>query len=440
MAQDAQSHSMTGASHEAADLYDRAVRAFSLSYGDVIGLAEASRKAAPGAPMTHIAKAWILALANDAVLVKGAPVLMDAARALPMNDREKTHLAALEHAVRGHRAAALTVLDPHLMRYPRDLLGHLAAMLLSAFHGRFHTVRDRSARALPRWSKSDPGYGIMLSFYGFGLEEAGDYAKSEETSREAAELEPHGYWPHHAVSHVMEMTGRPAEGIGWMDARAPLWSGRDNASRTHIWWHKALFHVELGDYDAAMRVYDGPILETQRPAGISLTNGSALLWRLETLGYDAGDRWRQLSGLWAGHADGRLCLFADVHAAMTAIRASDGVELDHVVAGMRETAAGATESAPAYRDIGLPIVEGLVAFDRGAYATSVEHLLPARYHLGAIGGSHAQRDVIDWTLTEAAVRAGLKDVALSLAHERLALRPASAPNKRFLKGAEAIAD
>lgn len=439
MVEDAQGHAMTGATREAADLYDQAVRAFTLSYGDVLGLAESARKAAPAAAMTHIAKAWVLALANDAVLVKGVPPLMDAARALPMNDRERSHLAALEHAVLGHRAAALTVLDPHLMRHPRDLLAHFAALLLSAFNGRFHTVRDRSARALPRWSRTDPSYGIMISLYGFGLEEAGDYSKAEAVSREAAELEPYGYWPHHAVSHVMEMTGRPADGLAWMDAREALWAGKDNASRTHIWWHKALFHMELGDYAAALGVYDGPIVETQRPAGISLTNASALLWRLETLGCDAGERWRQLASLWAGHANGRLCLFADVHAAMTAIRSGDGAELDQLVTAMRATASGGTEAAEAYREIGLPIVDGLAAFHRGAYAETVGHLLPARYHLGAIGGSYAQRDVIDWTLTEAAVRSGLKDIALALAHERLALRPESAPNKRFLTGAEAIA-
>jgi hypothetical protein len=53
--------------------------------------------------------------------------------------------------------------------------------------------------------------------------------------------------------------------------------------------------------------------------------------------------------------------------------------------------------------------------------------------------SHAQRDVVDWTLTEAAARAGQRDVALSLAHERLGRRPRSAPNRRFLRQAEAVA-
>lgn len=439
MITDAQGHAMTGATREAADLYDKAVRAFTLSYGDVVGQFEAVRRAAPGCAMGHIGKAWVLAGANDAVLVKGAAPLLEAAKALSLNDRERTHLAALEHAVAGDRAAVLAVLEPHLMHHPRDLLAHFGAMLASAFGGRFHSVRDRSARALPRWSTDDPSYGIMLSFYGFGLEEAGDYAKAEAVSREAARREPYGYWPHHAVSHVMEMTGRPADGLAWMDERQAFWSAKDNASRTHIWWHKALFHVELGQYEQALAIYDGPIVETQRPAGIVLTNASALLWRLEALGFDGGARWKALADLWRGHADGRLCLFADVHAAMTAIRAGDGAELDRITGGMRDTAADGGESAAAYRDIGLPIVAGLAAYHRGAYAETVDHLLPARCYLTQIGGSHAQRDVIDWTLTEAAIRAGLKDIALSLAYERLALRPESAPNKRFLAAAEAVA-
>jgi hypothetical protein len=105
---------------------------------------------------------------------------------------------------------------------------------------------------------------------------------------------------------------------------------------------------------------------------------------------------------------------------------------------MRETAANGVEAAGFYRTVGIPVVEAFAAFHRGAWAEVVELLLPVRFDLWQIGGSHAQRDVIDWTLTEAAVRAGQRDVALSLAHERLAARPRSAPNRRFLHHAEAI--
>ena len=67
------------------------------------------------------------------------------------------------------------------------------------------------------------------------------------------------------------------------------------------------------------------------------------------------------------------------------------------------------------------MVEGLAAFHRSAYAKAVELLLPVRFALWQIGGSHAQRDV-----------------ALSLAHERPATHPRGAPNRRFLRHAEEI--
>ncbi len=439
MPRDAQGHDLTGATDEAVPYYDRAIRAFTLAYGDTIGELDSARQAAPNFTMAQLAKAWVLALANDAIMINPARALLHAANALPSNDREKTHAAALAHAVEGHRMSAVRILDRHLMRDPTDLLAHYAAMLLDAFQGRFHCVRDRSARALPRWSKSQPGYGALLAFYGFGLEEAGNYAQAEDTARAAAELEPHGYWPHHAVSHVMEMTGRPADGLDWMAAREPFWSAKENANRVHIWWHKALFNVELGQYGDALAIYDGPILETQRPLGISLTNASALLWRLEMLGCDAGQRWQDLAAVWQGHANGQLCVFADIHAAMTALRAGQTGEIEKLLAAMRNTAASGTEAAVTYRDIGLPVVEGLGAFHDGKYAAAVDLLLPARADLWRMGGSHAQRDIIDWTLSEAAIRSGQRDIALALAHERLGLRPDSAPNRRFLQAAEAIA-
>jgi hypothetical protein len=77
-----------------------------------------------------------------------------------------------------------------------------------------------------------------------------------------------------------------------------------------------------------------------------------------------------------------------------------------------------------------------VPFHRGAYDQAITLLL--RCDLWQIGGSHAQRDVIDPTLAEAAVRAGQRDVALSLAHERFAARPRSAPDRRFLRAAQAV--
>ena len=438
MTEDGQGHRLSGATAEAATTYDQAVRAFNLVRGDSLGLFDAACQAAPDFAMAYLGKAWVFALANDPGLLTEAKALVETARPLTLNEREQAHLAALSHLVQGARAAAVAVLDRHLMRYPFDLVAHQGAAVTDGFLGRFPWVRDRSARALPFWSKDQPGYGTLLAFHAFGLEEAGDYTRAEDESRAAAELEPLSFWPHHTVAHVMEMTGRPEDGLRWMKAREPLWSTPSHLNQVHIWWHKALFHLELGQYEAALALYDGPMRATQRPVALSLTNATALLWRLDALGCDTGDRWRDLAASWEGHADGKCLVFTDIHAAMAELRSGQETLVERRLEAMRETAASGVEAAGLYRTVGVPVVEGLAAFHRGAWAEAVELLLPVRFDLWQIGGSHAQRDVVSWTLTEAAVRANQRDVALSLAYERLGARPRSAPNRRFLRHAEAV--
>src|SRR5262249_49705040 len=112
------------------------------------------------------------------------------------------------------------------------------------------------------------------------------------------------------------MTGRPEDGLGWMAAREPLWSTPHHMNQVHIWWHKALFHLELGQYEAALALYDGPMRATQRPVALSLTNASALLWRLDTLGCNIGERWREQAALWQGPPHGESPLFAHIPPAM----------------------------------------------------------------------------------------------------------------------------
>src|SRR5438874_3650837 len=375
MIEDAQGHRLSGATAVAAATYDRAVQAFNLVHGDSVGLFEKARETAPDFAMAVLGKAWVFAIANDPGLMTKAAALVETARGLTLNEREQAHLAALSQVVQGARAAAVAVLEPHLMQYPFDIVAHQAAALSDGFLGRFHRIRDRSARALPLWPKDMPGYGSLLAFHAFGAEEAGDYRRAEDESREAAELEPLSFWPHHTVAHVMEMTGRPEDGLGWMAAREALWSTPGHMNQVHIWWHKALFHLELGQYEDALALYDGPIRATQRPLCLSLTNASALLWRLDTLGYDIGERWHELADLWEGHADGKCLVFGDIHAAMAELRSGREALVEERLKAMRETAASEVEAAGLYRSVGIPVIEGFTAFHRGEYGTAVERLL-----------------------------------------------------------------
>jgi hypothetical protein len=76
-------------------------------------------------------------------------------------------------------------------------------------------------------------------------------------------------------------------------------------------------------------------------------------------------------------------------------------------------------------EIGVPASRAIVAFTEGRYDDVVDELLPIRTRFQHFGGSHAQRDLLQRTITEAAIRAGRLDLARALIDERLSVRETS---------------
>ena len=74
---------------------------------------------------------------------------------------------------------------------------------------------------------------------------------------------------------------------------------------------------------------------------------------------------------------------------------------------------------------------------QGDYDEVVRRLKPIRGIAHRFGGSHAQRDVIDLTLIEAAFRSGQAGLASALAAERQDARPDSPLSRMFSQRAEA---
>jgi len=348
--------------------------------------------------------------------------------------------AALKLLVAGHWNGAADALNRHNMEHPHDLPALQFGHLLDFYRGNSRNLRDRIARALPFWDAGMPGQSIVVGMLSFGLEEMGDYVRAEEAGREATERDPLDCWAHHAVAHVMEMMGRPEDGIGWMIAREPHWSGKDNLFQVHNWWHRALYHLDLGQVERVLALYDGPIREDKSGVALDLVDAAALLWRLHLSGHDVGDRWTELSETWEAQADGALYAFNDLHGAMAHLGAGRDDALETMIASMQQTAGdnGNGDAAMFARDVGLPAVEGFTAFFRGDHDTAIDRLFGLRTIANRFGGSHAQRDILDWTLTEAALRGGNRAVAEAMAQERLAAKPHSPTNLGFLRRARAL--
>jgi hypothetical protein len=160
-------------------------------------------------------------------------------------------------------------------------------------------------------------------------------------------------------------------------------------------------------------------------------------WRLDLLGVDVGNRWIEVAQTWEAHADGRTYAFNDWHAVMAWLGAGRHHDVQRMLREWRDVAGDGNENTHWIRTIGLPLIEGFTAFREGDYALAIERLHATRHFACAFGGSNAQRDVIGWTLTEAALRGGQGAFARALVQERLSARPNSALNRGLLARATA---
>jgi hypothetical protein len=73
----------------------------------------------------------------------------------------------------------------------------------------------------------------------------------------------------------------------------------------------------------------------------------------------------------------------------------------------------------------LALVEGFGSFAAGQPDRALDLLIDLRPVANAVGGSHAQRDIIDLALIAAAARAGERTLTEDLVAERVARKPSA---------------
>jgi tetratricopeptide (TPR) repeat protein len=434
--QDARGLAVTGADGATADRFEAALAEFQCYVGNPVGTIEAALQARPDFTMGHVLRGYLYGSSLEAAGLREARRSLEAARTLPADARERRHLAALEALVAGAFDAAARYWEELLVEHPRDILALQIAHLLDFLRGDARNLRDRVARRLHAWTKIDPGYHAILGMHAFGLEEMGEYDRAEERGREAVGLNRRDGWGYHAVAHVLEMRNQPEEGVRWLTSTSADW-GPDSFFDIHNWWHLALYHLELDRVEEVLRLHDGPIRGERSATALDLIDAAALLWRLMLRGHDVGDRWREVADAWTAMIDDGVYAFNDVHALMAFVGAGDEPRIAHQLATLRRSAEGNTDAAnrAMAREVGVPVGEALVAFGRGRYRDVIDRLQHLRPVAHRFGGSHAQRDLLDLTLIEAARRAGERSLFAALASERSAGRPRSPLARRYREAA-----
>ena len=261
----------------------------------------------------------------------------------------------------------------------------------------------------------------MLGMLAFGLEECGEYPEAEARGRQAVERNAEDLWAVHAVAHVLEMQNRRREGLVWLDYPADQWDDR-NPFRGHLWWHRALYALELGQYDQVLALYDRSICSDDFAFYLDVQNAAALLLRLEFQDVDVGERWTPLADHAEIAVDDHALYFTDLHNVMALAREGRHEAAGRLLDSLKREAAGHGEAAAAtVSQVIEPVARALLDYAQGDHAAAVERLLPIRYRLAPMGASHAQRDIFAQLLLECAIRSEQWRLARGLVGERLTL-------------------
>jgi hypothetical protein len=430
MAVDAQGLAVTG-SAEGVAAYNRGIGHL-LRFGPEV-VDAAAEAAAAGTVLGGVLGAYLglmsteegaVAAASSALGRYAAPDCDDSA----LTARERAHLTAARRWIGGDLAGAGSLLSAISIEYPRDLLALFTGHQIDFFRGDAVNLRDRIGRALGGWRGDEPEAGFLSGMYAFGLEECNQYAQAADAGGRAVDRNADDVWGIHAVVHTYEMRGEVPDGVRFMRARRRDWA-EGNFLNVHNAWHYALYLLQAGDTPGALDVYDTFLHHAgSDDVALELLDATALLWRLHLEGTGVGDRWQPLAQAWTRVLAPGFYPFNDMHAIMAYVGAGDLDRARAVVAALERVAREGDPRTAGWEmtsAVGLPVGRSLLSFGTGRYERVLDDLMPIRTRVHEFGGSHAQRDAVERTLLEAAIRAGRHELAAALLSERLANRERS---------------
>ncbi|MEO3851251.1 FAD/NAD(P)-binding protein [Streptomyces sp. B8F3] len=377
----------------------------------------------PGFALGHAALALVGHECGAEVDVPRA--LADAQRAAHerADERERAFVEVVTRRIAG--SGGDEALTRHLAAYPGDALALSVAVPTIAFSGVTDLDGAMARRLVERTTSAYEGHWFHTSLLAFMRQDDGRFDEAGELARRALAVEPAAGHAVHALAHVHYETGAHERGRDWLDG----WigdQGRGATHRAHFSWHVALHELALDDPDAVRRRWFAQLAPGRVNGVRALVDSGSLLWRA------------RMSGCWTGEqpVEGVLAAverevverpatpFTAMHSAVALTAAGD-------LAALRRLRAHAAGADPVQREVVAPLCEALEAVLEERWPDAVARLESIRPVLRKVGGSAAQREVVEETLLFALVSGGRCEAARRLLETRLDRRDSPADHRRL---------
>ncbi len=334
--------------------------------------------------------------------------------------RERSFVQAIRHRIEGDSSSLIR----HIERNPRDVLAISVAVPTIAFSGAYELASDAwdLLDRLAGHYQEDWWFDGLLAF---ARQEQDRFEEARELADRSLGVEPRGGSAAHALAHVCFETGEHRAGLEWIDPWISI-AGRDAVHLAHFSWHAALFELALDDTEAVI----ARLRSQLRPGAVRgtrlMVDTASLLWRLLI-----EDELSPLDTSSVCDAVGKelwhpSTTFSAMHAVITWAVIGDVEQLRRLERQCRQSATLPTAVLVA------PLATALRLFLSGEYDTAASVLMSLLPNLAPLGGSAAQRSVVEDTAIAALIRADDGATAVSLLERRLARR--SRPKDVVIRG------
>jgi Tfp pilus assembly protein PilF len=373
--------------------------------------------------LAHVALARGLLLAGE--VPAGRACLQRAretvAHATP---REQSHVSVLGLGLEGKPAPAIEAMLVHLRSWPRDAMVLAPATSVFGLFG-FSGDPDHEEKLYQLLASLAPAYGQDWWFeavYGFAACETGRLDQASSLIEHALAQRPLNAHAAHFRAHVMYERDEAAASLAFLEGWMPMLDKR-SLMHCHLSWHATLAALAAGRTEQAWRSYRDAV----HPGGAwgpplnVVTDASSFLWRAELAGQARRtELWREVHEHALRSFPTAGVAFADVHTLLACIAVGDDDSTDRLRKEIRDRIAG-NRYPPG--EVVIDIADGFAAFAQGDWDEAVRCLAHALPRVVCIGGSRAQRDLVDLTLIGACMKAGRTDEARTLIARRGQERP-----------------
>lgn len=350
------------------------------------------------------------------LLGRGHEVKAPLTRALELaagtSPREKSQIAIFEKILTGQAPAALDAIHEHMKHWPRDAMALAPATSVFGLIG-FSGRPGREAEQLEMLVPFETHYGddwwyrTQLAFAQIELDMFDEGLRNIDGALAAYPKSAHAA---HIRGHLFYEMGERAAGLSFLNDWMKDYS-RDGMMHCHNSWHQAIWTLETGNPEKAWAIYDDALRPGAAwgPQVNVATDGPAFLLRAEMAGQARRpELWREL-GEYAAKWFGKPGLsFVDMHTVLAYAMAGESDRLAPFLDGPRGSAG----------DMVPPMARGFDAYARGQWKRAADELEPLLDTHARLGGSRAQRDLLEYTT----VMAKLHDGRAAEAHAMIAKR------------------